>query len=111
MKIMISQPRNNVTDVEAIKLRALAEAEVVKEKCDCVKPAGNPNEVLKAKNRQAYFMSRVLTMLAFEVDAVYFLNGWESNSFCKLEHDVCKAFDIPVYYEPFASNFFEVSNG
>lgn len=110
MKVMVSQPRRNVTEQEFIINKTNAIKEIESLGHTYVKPCIRAHEASRIKNMHVYYLSRALLCIS-DVDAVYFLNGWDKVNSCKLEHEICKTYGIPIYYEPFASNFFEASNG
>lgn len=104
MKIMLSQPRKNLTEQEFIINKTNAINEVESLGHTVIKPCIRANEASRIKNMYTYYLSRTLLCIS-DVDGVYFLNGWDKVDSCRLEHEVCKTYNVPIFYEPFASNF------
>lgn len=52
---------------------------------------GNKNDAVRCLAESIKFMSNV--------DAVYFLKGWEEARGCKIEHEIAKQYGIEIIYE------------
>lgn len=59
---------------------------------DTIISGGPPDS---AKSAAAWYLGHSILMMA-EADAVYFMEGWEKGRGCRLEHDICVAYDIPI---------------
>ena len=44
----------------------------------------------------AWYLGKAVQLLA-TADSAYFVNGWQNARGCRLEHDICVAYDIPIY--------------
>jgi nucleoside 2-deoxyribosyltransferase len=59
-----------------------------------IKPS---KEILSPEQEWVYYMKESVKLLV-EADAVYMLDGWEDSRGAKVEHDLAKKLDIPIYY-------------
>ena len=97
MKAVISQPMKGKS-VEQIK----------QERADLVKLLADKGYIVEdtvftttdnlSENRHALFcLGRVVSLMA-AMDAVVFMDGWEEARGCRLEHDCCESYGIPILY-------------
>lgn len=45
-----------------------------------------------------YYLARSIEVLS-SADLAYFVDGWENYRGCKIEHDCCIQYQIPIQYE------------
>ena len=94
MKIMISQPMKGKTkeqinaEREAVVKQLEAEGNTV---LDTVF-ADSPEE---AQNKPVWYFSQAIAAMS-EVDAMYFMEGWQDARGCKLEHQIAEAYDVKI---------------
>lgn len=97
MKVFISQPMRNKTD-EQIKEERERTVSFLKE------TYGDDIEVIDSffansphDARPLWFLGKSLELLA-NADLACFCEGWETARGCKIEHDACVEYGIPVKY-------------
>ncbi|MCL2556917.1 MAG: DUF4406 domain-containing protein [Treponema sp.] len=101
MKAFISQPMKGksreLIREERAALKATLEAEG-HEVIDSVLPSA-PNDGGETPEKSALrCLSASLAMLC-EADLAYFMDGWENARGCRIEHDCCEAYGIPIRHE------------
>lgn len=53
---------------------------------------------ISVKNEPVWYLAKSLETMC-EVDAVFFCKGWKNARGCKVEHEICKRYNIPCIYE------------
>lgn len=97
-KIFISQPMRDKTDEQIKKERERA-IKTIEEKI------GEPVEIIDSFFEKAPINAKPLWFLgkSFELlssaDIAYFINGWSEYRGCRMEHEACIQYDIPVIVE------------
>ena len=96
--VMISQPMNGIgynqivfNRMSAVEYLNSCGYEVADTVLDTDKFKGTKNDAVRCLAESIKFMSNV--------DAVYFLKGWEEARGCNIEHEIAKQYGIEVIYE------------
>ena len=94
-KLFISQPMKGKTDEEILKerLKAIKEAEnVLNEQVEMI---DSFFQSAPANVKPLWFLGKSLELLS-NADIAYFADGWQNARGCKIEHECCLQYDIPV---------------
>ena len=94
-KLFISQPMKGKTDEEILKerLKAIKEAEnVLNEQVEVI---DSFFQSAPANVKPLWFLGKSLELLS-NADIAYFADGWQNARGCKIEHECCLQYDIPV---------------
>lgn len=98
MKILISQPMNGKSNNEIKKEREeLIEKfenlhiEVVN---NIIEESADP-KIYNEYHPALFYLSKTIDIMA-QVDAVYFMDGWEEARGCRVEREICKEYDILI---------------
>ena len=100
-QILISQPMKGMTTEQIKSNRQAAVDEIEALGCevlDSVFDYESP-EYTGLKNKPLFYLAKSFELIASKADGVYFLKGWREAKGCKLEHNACIAYGVPVYYE------------
>ena len=98
-KVLISQPMRGLS-TEQIKInREQAVETVIVNGCEVLDSIFDFDDIENIKNKLLYYLAKSIKLIAEEVDAVYSMKGWEQARGCVMEHAVCLAYGIPIYYE------------
>ena len=96
--VMISQPMKGLgynqivfNRMNAVEYLNLCGYEVADTILNTDEFKGTKNDAVRCLAESIKFMSNV--------DAVYFLKGWEEARGCKIEHEIAKQYGIEVIYE------------
>lgn len=97
MKIFISQPMGGLSEKEIeIKRKIIIsklESQYGKENIDIL----DTNFNFLGKN-SLYYLARSIEELS-KADLSYFADGWEDYRGCRIEHECCLQYNIPIQYE------------
>lgn len=101
MKAAISQPTKGKS-VEQIEQERADLVKLLSEKGYAVEDTVFTFSDRLLENRWVFFclgrgLDRVISLIA-AMDAVVFTDGWENARGCRLEHDCCEAYGIPILY-------------
>ncbi|MEN6554023.1 MAG: DUF4406 domain-containing protein [Methanobacterium sp.] len=93
-RVFISQPMFGKTNDEIRKERAYLVEKLEKEGYKVVDSiiAETPEE---AFNEPVFYMSQSILLLS-KSDCIYFMDGWDKARGCKIEHEIAKAYEIPI---------------
>ena len=96
--VMISQPMKGL-GYNRIIFNRMAAVEYL-ESCDytVLDTVLNTDEFKGHKNDAVRCLAESIKFMS-NVDAVYFLKGWEEARGCKIEHEIAKQYGIEVLYE------------
>jgi hypothetical protein len=94
-KLFISQPMKDKTDEEIKAERAQAVKEAEEFLGESVELIDSFFEGAPADAKPLWFLGKSLQLLS-TADAAYFAKGWNDARGCKIEHDCCIAYGIPV---------------
>lgn len=97
MKAIISQP-----------MKGKSTEQIKQERADLVKLLSEKGYIVEdtvftftdnlSENRHALFcLGKVISLMA-AMDTVVFMDGWEDARGCRLEHDCCEAYGVPILY-------------
>lgn len=109
-KAMISQPMVGKTDVEIVKARdnAIAELEgmgyeVVNTLFADIKLVGDSMDECDVVHVPLCYLGKSIERMSM-CNAVYFCNGWENARGCRIEHDAAVAYGLEVIVDDGDSN-------
>ena len=94
MKIFISQPMSDKTD-EQIKSERESVKELLSMQYGEVEIIDSFFESAPHDAKPLWFLGKSLELLS-DADIAYFCSDWEKYIGCKMEHDACIAYGIPV---------------
>ena len=100
-QVFISQPMKCLTEAQIRANRQDAVEQIESLGCevlDSVFDYESP-EYTGLKNKPLFYLAKSFELIASKADGVYFLKGWQEARGCRLEHDACIAYGVPVYYE------------
>ena len=100
-QVLISQPMKGLTEAQIRANRQEAVEQIESLGCevlDSVFDYESP-EYTGLKNKPLFYLAKSFELIASKADGVYFLKGWQEARGCRLEHDACIAYGVPVYYE------------
>lgn len=97
MKVMISQPMLNKTN-EQIKAERKDVVQELKSRNYEVIDTIIEEEAPNGTNAPVFYLAKSIEYIS-QADKVLFMNGWENARGCKIEHEICKQYKIPILYE------------
>lgn len=100
MKVMISQPMNGRPEHEILKTRRELIEKFEKIHIDVVDSYFN-EEVKGYQTPALYYLAKTIDMIGKEVDAVYFVEGWQQCRGCIIERKICEYYDILILDDKF----------
>ena len=100
MKVMISQPMNGIPDSEVRRIQNELKERFAKYHIEVV-DSFLTEEVEQSNNPGVFYLGRTLTNFMHNVDAVYFVKGWENARGCCIEREICKEYGIMILDESF----------
>lgn len=95
-KIMISQPMNGKTNEEIREERAELVRRFEEDGIEVVDTIIN-EEPPKNVNEAIYYLAKSIKFIG-QVDAVYFMKGWEKARGCKIDHQVAVEYGKDIFY-------------
>lgn len=98
MKVMISQPMNGVPDSEVRRIQKELKEKFAKYDIEVIDSFITEEPDTEVKNPRLFFLGRTIQRFLSDVDAVYFVDGWEKASGCRIEHEICKEYGIIILY-------------
>ena len=98
-KVLISQPMRGLSTEQIKANREQAVETVIVNGCEVLDSIFDFDDIENIKNKPLHYLAKSIKLIAEEVDAVYFMKGWEQARRCIIEHTTCLAYGIPVYYE------------
>ena len=98
-KVLISQPMRGLSTGQIKINREQAVEAVITNGCEVLDSVFDFDDIENVKNKPLYYLAKSIILIAEEADAVYFMKGWEQARGCAMEHAVCLAYGIPIYYE------------
>ena len=101
MKVAISQPMKGKS-VEQIEQERADLVKLLSEKGYDVENTVFTFSDRLLENRSIFFclgkgLDRIISLIT-AMNVVVFTDGWEDSYGCRLEHDCCKAYGIPILY-------------
>ena len=97
MKAIISQPMNGKSNEQIRKEREKVVHELTNLGWEVVDTIFK-EEPLKGISETIFYLSKSIEVIS-RIDVVLFMNGWQDARGCKIEHEICKQYDIPTMYE------------
>lgn len=97
MKVMISQPMNGKKESQ-IRLERQKVIKILEDLGWQVIDTIFTDEAPKSCNPAIYYLSKSIEEIS-KVDAVMFMNGWGKARGCRMEHDICLYYEMPIMYE------------
>lgn len=97
MKVMISQPMNNLTEKQIINKRNEIRNKLNQLGWKVIDTLFK-EEPPRNCNAGTYYLAKSIEAIS-SVDAVLFANGWEKARGCRIEHEICLQYNIPTMYE------------
>ena len=105
MKVMISQPMSGVPDSEVRRIQSELKDKFGKYHIEVV-DSFLTEEVEQSNNPGVFYLGRTLTNFMHDVDAVYFVDGWQRARGCRIERKICEEYHIMIL----DSSFFKHEN-
>ena len=96
--IMISQPMNGLSQETIITNRADAVERLEIDGWVVLDTIVNTDELKGHKHDAVRCLAESIKFMS-NVDAVYFLKGWENARGCKIEHEIAKQYGVKIIYE------------
>lgn len=96
--VMISQPMNGLGYNRIIFNRLAAVDYLDSLGYDVLDTVLNTEEFNDAKHVSVRCLAESIKFMS-DVDAVYFLKGWEEARGCKIEHEIAKQYGLEIIYE------------
>jgi len=97
MKIMISQPMKGLT-YDVIRANRAEIKRNLEQMGHVVLDNIFTDEPEDAQSKPLYYLAKSFSVMA-KVDAVLFMNGWQANRGCIMEHAACVQYGITKMYE------------
>ena len=101
MKVMISQPMNGIPDSEVRKIQNELKEKFAKYHIEVVDSFLTEEADTNLRNQGVFYLGRTIQKFLSDVDAVYFVNGWEKARGCRIERNICNEYDIKILDESF----------
>lgn len=96
--IMISQPMNGLSHETIIANRADAVERLEIGVWTVLDTVLNTDEFKGHKHDAIRCLAESIKFMS-NVDAIYFLKGWENARGCKIEHEIAKQYGVKIFYE------------
>lgn len=106
MKVMISQPMSDVTDSEIKRIQSDLKRKFAKYHIEVVDSYINDDVESDINNPGVFYLGKTFVDFLSRVDAVYFVDGWQRARGCRIERQVCEAYNIMIL----DSTFFKHEN-
>lgn len=100
MKVMISQPMSGVPDSEVRRIQSELKDKFGKYHIEVI-DSFLTEEVEQSNHPGVFYLGRTLTNFMHDVDAVYFVKGWENARGCRIEREICKEYGIMILDDTF----------
>lgn len=100
MKVTISQPMNGIPDSEVRRIQKELKENFAKYGIevigsfltDSMNVTAEPDSEIK--NLSLFYLGRTIQRFLSDVDAVYFVDGWENAKGCRVERKICEEYGI-----------------
>ncbi len=97
-KAMICQPMSGKTEEEIFEERKQAVSFLRNKGYEIADTFINDHRFDESNNPPLAYLAESLKLMA-EVDAVYFVKGWEKKRGCRIEHEAAVEYLIDIFYE------------
>lgn len=94
-KIYISQPMRDKTNEEILEVRERAIASATEFLGEEVEVIDSFFKDAPHEAKPLWFLGKALELLS-EADVAVFAKGWDDYRGCRLEHECCRAYNIPI---------------
>lgn len=101
MKVMISQPMRDIPDEVIKNTRKEIIDKFAKMHIEVVDSFLTEEAPDNCTRPNVYYLGRTIMNFMPDIDAVYFVNGWNNASGCRIEHEICREYGIKCLYEDF----------
>lgn len=101
MKVMISQPMNGVPDSEVRRIQNELKERFAKYHIEVVDSFLTEEADINLRNKGVFYLGRTIQKFLSDVDAVYFVNGWQRARGCKIERQICEEYGIMILDDSF----------
>ena len=101
MKVMISQPMNGIPDSEVRRIQNELKERFAKYHIEVVDSFLTEEVDTNLRNKGVFYLGRTIQKFLSDVDAVYFVKGWQSARGCRIEREICKEYGIMILDETF----------
>lgn len=101
MKVMISQPMNGIPDSEVRRIQNELKERFAKYHIEVVDSFLTEEVDTNLRNKGVFYLGRTIQKFLSDVDAVYFVNGWQRARGCKIERQICEEYGIMILDETF----------
>lgn len=101
MKVMISQPMNGIPDSEVRRIQNELKEKFAKYHIEVVDSFLTEEADTNLRNQGVFYLGRTIQKFLSDVDAVYFVNGWQRARGCKIERQICEEYDIMILDDSF----------
>ena len=101
MKVMISQPMNGIPDSEVRRIQNELKERFAKYHIEVVDSFLTEEVDTNLRNKGVFYLGRTIQKFLSDVDAVYFVNGWQRARGCKIERQICEEYGITILDDSF----------
>lgn len=101
MKVMISQPMNGIPDSEVRRIQNELKERFAKYHIEFVDSFLTEEVDKNLRNKGVFYLGRTIQKFLSDVDAVYFVNGWQRARGCKIERQICEEYGIMILDDSF----------
>lgn len=101
MKVMISQPMNGIPDSEVRRIQNELKERFAKYHIEVVDSFLTEEVDTNLRNKGVFYLGRTIQKFLSDVDAVYFVNGWQRARGCKIERQICEEYEIMILDDSF----------
>lgn len=101
MKVMISQPMNGIPDSEVRRIQNELKERFAKYHIEVVDSFLTEEVDTNLRNKVVFYLGRTIQKFLSDVDAVYFVNGWQRARGCKIERQICEEYGIMILDDSF----------
>ena len=101
MKVMISQPMNGIPDSEVRRIQNELKERFAKYHIEVVDSFLTEEADINLRNQGVFYLGRTIQKFLSDVDAVYFVNGWQRARGCKIEKQICEEYGIMILDDSF----------
>lgn len=106
MKVMISQPMSDVTDLEIKKIQSQLKEKFAKYHIEVIDSYIEDDVESDINHPGVFYLGKTLMDSLSKVDAVYFVDGWQRARGCRIERKICEEYHIMIL----DSSFFKHEN-
>ena len=101
MKVMISQPMNGIPDSEVRRIQNELKERFAKYHIEVIDSFLTEEVDTNLRNKGVFYLGRTIQKFLSDVDAVYFVNGWQKARGCKIERQICEEYGIMILDDSF----------